>query len=144
MKGPEAKAQQGGGSEEIQDRVVTVIGLRKNTMCLLRILLYLSQDYCLISGLFCSAKRMCQNKSFPTGNITVIAFFRFTLKNIPRRSVSQCPGFLNYKMKGIEEKFCNNLSIHKLYDSMITYQFWLSIECHLQRLGHMVAVTIFS
>lgn len=57
-------------------------------------------------------------------------------------SVSQCPGFLSYKMEGLNEKFCNNLSIHKLYDSMVIYHIWHSLG-HLQRLGHMIVVTTF-
>ena len=74
-------------------------------MCLPKILLYLSQNYCFIPGLFCSVKRllkMCQNKSFLTGNITLIAFLKkFTLKNMIIHSISQYPGFLSYKMEGL-------------------------------------------
>lgn len=48
-------------------------------MGLLKILLYLSQNYWFIPGLFCSAKRllkMCQNKLFLSGTITLIAFLK--------------------------------------------------------------------
>lgn len=77
-------------------------------MGLFRILLYLSQNYGLIPGLLCSAKRllkMCQSQSVLTGTVTLIALFELIVKNIIIHSVSQYPGFLSHKMEG----FCNHL-----------------------------------